>query len=116
MGLTPYTQYYRCKTADRQREIDEYLRRNVNQPGILKLVMFKESNAPPLPEARVGLEVVESNTRMTYAEWFRWGQLQDSCIRIITNVSIALDEGLQHLAALLIGSQMRPARRPNPCA
>jgi hypothetical protein len=99
MELVVHAQYYRCKTADRQLEIDECLRRNLNHPGIRKLVLFKESDAPPLPEATVELEVVESNTRITYAEWFRWVQRQGSGIALLLNADIYLDEGLEHLAA-----------------
>ena len=36
------------------------------------MVLCKESEAPPLPQASVPLEVVESNERISYAEWFRW--------------------------------------------
>ena len=99
MQLVAYTQYYRCKTADRQREIDECLRHNLNHPGIRKLVLFKESDAPPLPQATVDLEVVESNTRITYAEWFRWVKRQGSGIALLLNADLYLDEGLEHLAA-----------------
>jgi hypothetical protein len=101
MDLTVYTQYYRCKTPDRQREIDECLRRNLNHPGISKVVFFKESDAPPLPQASVPLEVVESNERITYAEWFRWVKRQGSGIVMLLNADIYLDKGLGHLAASL---------------
>jgi hypothetical protein len=99
MDLTVHTQTNRCKPADPQREIDECLRRNLNHPGISKVVLFKESDAPPLPEATVPLEVVESNERITYAEWFRWVKRQDSGIGLLLNADIYLDEGLEHLAA-----------------
>ncbi len=98
MDLVVYTQYYRCKTADRQLEIDECLRRNLNHPGICKVVLFKESDAPPLPEASVPLEVVESKERITYAEWFRWVKRQCSGIGLLLNAGY-LDEGLEQLAA-----------------
>jgi hypothetical protein len=97
MQLVVYTQTYRCETADRQREIDECLRHNLNHPGIRKLVLFKESDAPPLPQATVELEVVESNERITYAEWFRWVQCQG--IGLLLNADIYLNEGLENLAA-----------------
>lgn len=97
MDLTVYTQYYRRKTPDRQREIDECLRRNLNHPGISKVVLFNESDAPPLPQASVPLEVVESNERITYAEWFRWVKRQGSGIGLLLNADIYLDEGLEQL-------------------
>jgi hypothetical protein len=99
MDLVVYTQYYRCKTPDRQLEIDECLRRNLNHPGISKVVLFKESDAPPLPQATVPLEVVESDARITYAEWFRWVKRQGTGIGLLLNADIYLDEGLENLAA-----------------
>jgi len=99
MDLTLYAQTYRASTPGRQQELNECLRRNLNHPGIRKLVLFKESDAPPLPEATVELEVVESNTRLTYTEWLRWVQRQGSGIGLLLNADIYLDEGLEHLAA-----------------
>jgi hypothetical protein len=99
MQLVVYAQYYRCKSADRQREIDECLRRNLNHPGIAKVVLFKEADAPPLPQASVPVEVVESDERITYAEWLRWVKRQGSGIALLLNAGIVLDEGLEHLAA-----------------
>ena len=99
MQLVVYAQYYRCKSADRQREIDECLRRNLNHPGIGKVVLFKEADAPPLPQATVPVEVVESDERITYAEWLRWVKRQGSGIGLLLNAVIYLDEGLEHLAA-----------------
>jgi hypothetical protein len=71
MDLTVYTQYYCCKTADRQLEIDESLRRNLNHPGISRMVLFRESDSPPVPEGTVPVEVVSRDERITYAEFFR---------------------------------------------
>jgi hypothetical protein len=99
MDLTLYAQTYRASTQGRQQELNECLRRNLNHPGIRKVVLFKESDAPPLPEATVELEVVESNERITYAEWFRWVKRQGSGIGLLLNADIYLDEGLEHLAA-----------------
>jgi hypothetical protein len=99
MQIVAYTQTYRCKNADRQQEIDECLRRNLNHPGISKLALFNESDAPPLPEATVELEVVEGNTRISYVEWFRWVKRQGRGIALLLNADIYLDEGLEDLAA-----------------
>jgi hypothetical protein len=101
VDLTLYTQYYRCKTSDRQLEIDECLRRNLNHPGISKVVLFREADAPPLPQASMPVEVVERNERITYSEWFRWVQRQDQGIGLLLNADMYLDEGLEHLAASL---------------
>jgi hypothetical protein len=94
MNLVVYAQYYRCKTADRQLEVDECLRRNLNHPGISKVVLFKESDAPPLPEASVPLEVVESDERITDAEWFRWVKRQGTGIGLLLNAEAELPDSL----------------------
>ena len=46
MDLVVYSQYYRTRTPDRQLEIDECLRRNLNHPGISRMVLFCESKWP----------------------------------------------------------------------
>ncbi len=99
MQIVVYSQYYRTRTPERQLEIDECLRRNLNHPGISRMVLFCESDAPPVPEGTVPVEVVRSDERITYAEWFRWVQRQGSGIGLLLNADIYLDEGLEHLAA-----------------
>lgn len=99
MDLVAYSQYYRTRTPERQLEIDECLRRNLNHPGISRMVLFCESDAPPVPEGTVPVEVVTSDERITYAEWFRWVQRQGSGIGLLLNADIYLDEGLEHLEA-----------------
>jgi hypothetical protein len=112
MKLVVDTQYYRCKSADRQLEIDECLRRNLNHP---KVVLCKESDAPPLPEASLPLEVVESNTRITTAGWFRWVKRQGSGIGLLLNAHIDRDEELEHLAATFdTPESFRALTRYNP--
>lgn len=103
MDLVVYSQYYRTRTPDRQLEIDECLRRNLNHPGISRMVLFCESDAPPLPEGTVPVEVVSSDERITYAEWFRWVKRQGSGIGLLLNADIYLDEGLEHLTATCNG-------------
>lgn len=63
------------------------------------MVLFCESDAPPLPEGTVPVEVVSSDERITYAEWFRWVQRQGSGIGLLLNADMYLDEGLEHLEA-----------------
>ncbi|KEF41542.1 MAG: hypothetical protein ER33_10670 [Cyanobium sp. CACIAM 14] len=97
MEIVVYTQYYRTRTEERQREINECLRRNLNHPRISRVMLFLESDAPPLPEATVPVEVIQSNERMTYAEWFRWVRRQEQGIALLLNSDIYLDEGLEQL-------------------
>jgi len=93
MDLVLYSQTYRPRTAERQLEIDECLRRNLNHPGISRMVLFCESDAPPVPEGTVPVEVVESNERITYAEWFRWVKRQGPGIGLLLNADITIDVG-----------------------
>ena len=97
MDIVVYSQYYRTRTPERQLEIDECLRRNLNHPGISRMVLFCESDAPPVPEGTVPVEVVSSDERITYAEWFRWVKRQGSGIGLLLNADIYLDEGLEQL-------------------
>lgn len=97
MDVVVYTQYYRAKSTDRQRELDECLQRNLNHPGISRVMLFLESDSPPLPEATVPVEVITSDARMTYAEWFRWVRKQNDGIALLLNSDIYLDEGLENL-------------------
>ncbi|MCT0209778.1 glycosyltransferase family 47 protein [Synechococcus sp. CS-1333] len=62
------------------------------------MVLFCESDAPPVPQGTVPVEVVVSDERITYAEWFRWVRRQGTGIGLLLNADIYLDEGLEHLA------------------
>lgn len=99
MDLVVYSQFYRARTPERQLEIEECLRRNLNHPGISRMVVFTENDAPPVPQSTVPVELVTSDERITYAEWFRWVQRQGSGIGLLLNTDIYLDEGLEHLKA-----------------
>ena len=94
MDLVVYSQCYRTRTPERQLEIDECLRCNLHHPGITRMVLFCESDAPAVPQGTVPVEVVNSDERITNAEWFRWVQRQGSSIGLLLNANIYLDEGL----------------------
>jgi hypothetical protein len=79
--------------VDRQLVIDACLHRNLKQLSISKVVLFKEGDAPPLPQASVPLEVVESNERTNYAEWFLWVKQQCKGIGLLLSADINLDTG-----------------------
>jgi hypothetical protein len=88
MDLVVYSQYYRTRTPERQLEIDECLRRKS------RMVLFCESDAPPVPQGTVPVEVVRINERITYAEWFHWVKRQGSGIGLLLNADIDHDEEL----------------------
>jgi hypothetical protein len=74
--------YYRTRTPERQLEIEECLRRDLNHPGISRVVLLCESDASPVPKGTVPVEVESSDERITYAEWFRWVKRQVSVISL----------------------------------
>jgi hypothetical protein len=91
VDLIAYSQTYRTRTPERQLEIDECLRRNLNNPGISRMVLFSERD---VPQGTVPVEVVASEERITHAEWFRWVQREGSGIGLLLNADMYLDEGL----------------------
>lgn len=97
MNIVVYIQYYWAKSADRQKELDECLRRNLNHSGINRVMLFLESDSPPLPTASVPVEAINSNERMTYAEWVHCGSRQGPGIRLVANAYVCIDEELEHL-------------------
>jgi hypothetical protein len=125
MKLVADTQTYRGKSADRQLEIDECLRRNLNHPGISKVGQFKEAYASPLPQPSVLLQAVESDDRITDAEWLHCVKYQGSGIGLLLNYektserlygraryvhpSLAPAEGTELGFTLWTRSEQRPA-------
>ena len=99
--IVVYVQYYRCRDEARQRELDECLHRNLNHPRISRLMLFVEEDAPALPEATRPFSLIPSSERMTYSEWFGWVRRQGKGIALLLNSDIYLDQGLDHLAAVL---------------
>ena len=63
------------------------------------MALFTESDAPPLPQGTVPVEVVNSNERITYAEWFRWMQRQGSGIGLLLNADLHLNAGRELLGS-----------------
>ena len=109
MDLVVYSQTCRTRAPDLLLEIDECLRRNLHHPGISSIVLFHESDAPPVPEGTVPVEVVRSVSQITYAGWFRWVQRQGSGIALLLNAGIYLDGVLEYLAASLNTPEAIPA-------
>lgn len=99
MDIVVYSQYYRTRTPERQLEIDECLRINLNHADISRVILFCESDAPPIPQGTVPVEAITSDERITYAEWFRWVQRQGSGIGLLLNADIHLDRELENQAS-----------------
>jgi hypothetical protein len=100
MRLVVTSQYYRARDPHRQREIDACLAQNLHHPGISKLVLFLDADAPPPPTGPVACETVLLPRRLTYADWLaRVGEEPDT-IALLLNADIHLAEGLEHLPAV----------------
>jgi hypothetical protein len=100
MGIVLYSQYYRARDPQRQREIDTCLERNRHHPGIHQLVLFLEAGAPSPPAGPVPCQTVPLETRLTYADWLRWVGREPDTIALLANADIHLAEGLPHLPAI----------------
>lgn len=93
MKITLITNYYRTKTADRQKEIDFCLNEN-NGLGINMLCVGAEN--PKID----GIEFVEAGERLTFADLFNAGNKIDG-IKIIANSDMYFDSSIHKLSSLL---------------
>lgn len=94
MDLAVYSQYYRTDTLERQLKIDQNLRRNLNHPFISGMMLFCQSNPPPVLQGTVTVEMVATDERITYAEWFRWLKRQDPGVCLLLNADNYLNTGM----------------------
>ncbi|MCP9797729.1 exostosin family protein [Cyanobium sp. Lug-B] len=95
-----YTQYYRCRQRERQAEIDRCLEINLLHPGLDKVVVLREHDAPPIPPGTVECEVIDWNERLTYSHWLSLAKQEPDSIALLVNSDIYLAEGLEHLEAV----------------
>jgi hypothetical protein len=95
-----YTQYYRCKQPERQAEIDRCLQINLNHPGLHKVVVLREADAPPIPQGSVPSEIIDFNDRLTYSSWMSLAKQEKDAIALLMNSGIYLSEGAEYLNAV----------------
>ncbi len=95
-----YTQYYRCRQKERQAEIDRCLEINLSHPGLDKVVVLREDDAPPIPLGSVACEVIDWNERLTYSHWLTLARQEPEAIALLVNSDIYLAEGVEHLEAV----------------
>ena len=95
-----YTQYYRCKQPERQVEIDRCLQINLNHPGLDKVVVLREADAPPIPQGSAPCEIIDFNDRLTYSSWMSLAKNENDAIALLVNSDIYLSEGLDYLDAV----------------
>ena len=97
MRIVVYSQYYRARDPERQREIDTCLAHNRQHPLISQLVLLVEEGAPPPPQGPVPCDLLRHNSRLTYADWLRLVPREADAIALLLNADIHLAEGLEHL-------------------
>jgi hypothetical protein len=100
MRIVVYSQYYRAREPERQREIDACLAYNRQHPLISQLVLLVEDGAPSPPQGPVPCDLLRHNTRLTYADWLRLVPREADAIALLLNADIHLAEGLEHLPAV----------------
>ena len=100
MRIVVYSQYYRARDPQRQREIDTCLAHNRQHPLISKVVLLVEEGAPAPPEGAVPCACLPHNARLTYADWLRLVPQEPDAIALLLNADILLAEGLEHLPAV----------------
>lgn len=94
MRIVVYSQYYRARDPERQREIDTCLAHNRQHPLISQLVLLVEEGAPSPPQGPVPCDLLRHNSRLTYADWLRLVPREADAIALLLNADIHLAEGL----------------------
>lgn len=92
--ITLFTPYFAARTAERQRELDLCLQRNLDCAHLERVVLLvDDGHKPPLQHAK--LTVLDVPTRPTYADWVRLGrELSVQGISLLANTDIYFDESL----------------------
>ncbi len=101
MKLILCVQYYACTTSQRQAEIDQCLKHNLQHPAISSSFVWVEPSAPPLPTSTGSCKVIPLDRRATYADWLQVSRQQSDAIILLANADIAFGEGLEHLPTCL---------------
>ena len=92
MRLILYTQYYRARTSERQKELDHCLCSNLQHPALDRVVVLSEPDAPPLPgPAHMEVQELEEAERITYDNWMQRLSQKQGSIGILINSAIVLD-------------------------
>ncbi len=98
-GVVLFTPYFRAASNERQAELDECLIINLACEAISRIVLLiDEHYRPPIADPK--LEIVDVDTRPTYAMWARMTQqLDPGSISVLANSDIYFDDTLEEIAA-----------------
>lgn len=96
-----YTPYFSAAEAARQAELDECLRRNVNNHALTKIVLLVDDDAmPPLASDRI--QIVKLSARPTYLDWVRITRSQGQRhLSLLANTDIYFDDSVAKLREVL---------------
>lgn len=89
-------QYYKSRENDRQKELDDCLRYNLNNPGIDKVyLLISEKTTLPEDISKEKLELILFEKRPTYKDFFSYiNKLYNNDIWIIANTDIYFTESI----------------------
>lgn len=85
--------YYKDKNKERQAEIDECLRKNIEHPLIDRIIIFKDEHIEVPADKKI--IPVRWNGRPSYSDYFRIGSKYND-IKILANSDIYFDESLEY--------------------
>ena len=94
-SINLFINYYISKNIERQREIDECLKKNLNNPLIFRVYAFTEGETPRVSSKK--LTLVRRSTRPTYSDFISYINSHSklfSSYNIISNSDIYFDDSL----------------------
>lgn len=95
-----FIEFYKSKFPERNKELLEVLRKNIECEHIDKIVLFYENSLDEYPEIPFSskVEIAYIKSRMTFADYFEYYNKHFSnFICIVANGDIYFDESIQHV-------------------
>ena len=104
------TQYYKCKTKERQKELESCLQINIHNKYISKIILLSEKELPSyLCHEKV--KVIDRKSRSTFGDMFKASNDYKGEICIIANSDIYFDDSLKFVYKLdLTSAFLTPCR------
>jgi hypothetical protein len=104
------TQYYKCKTKERQKEIDFCLKQNILNKNIDKIVLLAETSLP-VELCHNKVSVIAKSSRSTFGDMFIISNDYKGEICIVSNSDIYFDDSLNFIDKLdLTSAFLTPCR------
>jgi hypothetical protein len=87
------TPYYKTQYKERNIEIDTVLRKNIGSNLFNKIILFCDSGCIP-PFINEKIEIVNTNSRPTYLDFFNKGNEYEGNIIVVANSDIFFDKSI----------------------